>query len=265
LLSVRLTGGETGAEIEDMAARIAKQFYEYGSTEDGVRVAHSDDWTDDVARRTYRAAVNKDVDSTIVTKGVGDVPLFAHTPTGRMLIQFKTFALASHQRAFIRGMQEAPAGMISGTIMATTIGMMIYYLKAVEANRTEDISDNPGRWIAEGLDRSGMFAVAFEANNTIEKALGIGAYGALQSLFPGSSQGGKASRYMTRSTAAALTGPTGDFIDTLVKVTQGALNGDLKESDVNAIRRLAPFATLPYFRYLVDHFVVPEAKRAVAD
>lgn len=250
---------------EDMAARIAKEFDAHGSTEDGVRVAHTDDWTDDLARRTYRAAVNKDVDSTIVSKGVGDIPLFAHTPTGRMLIQFKSFALASHQRAFIRGMQEAPAGMISGTIMATTIGMMIYYLKAVEANRTEDISDNPGRWIAEGLDRSGMFAVAFEANNTIEKALGIGAYGALQSLFPDSSQGGKASRYMTRSTAAALTGPTGDFIDTLVKVTQGALDGDMKESDVNAIRRLAPFATLPGIRSLVEYMAMPAARQAAAD
>lgn len=252
---------------EDMASRIAKQFEQHGSTEDGVRVAHTDDWSDDLARRTYRAAVNKDVDSTIVSKGVGDVPLFAHTPTGRMLIQFKSFALASHQRAFIRGMQEAPAGMVSGTILATTIGMMIYYLKAVEANRLDDISDNPnpGRWIAEGLDRSGMFAVAFEINDTIEKALGIGAYGALQSLFPDSSQGGKASRYMTRSTAAALTGPTGDFIDTLVKVTQGALDGDLKESDVNAIRRLAPFATLPGIRSLVEYMVMPGAREAVAN
>jgi hypothetical protein len=143
--------------------------------------------------------------------------------------------------------------------------MMVYWLKSIESNRAEDLSDNPGRWIAEGLDRSGMFAIAFEANNTIEKALGIGAYGALQGMFPSSEQGGKASRYMVRSTAAALTGPTGDFIDTLVKVTQGVTKGDLKESDVNAIRRLAPFATLPGIRSLTEYMVLPEAKKAVAD
>lgn len=249
---------------EDMAQRIAKEFEAHGSTESGVRVANSEEWADEAARRAYRAAINKDVDSTIVTKGIGDVPLFAHTPTGRMLLQFKSFALASNQRAFIRGMQEAPAGVVSGSILATTIGMMIYYLKSIESNRAEDLSDNPGRWIAEGLDRSGMFAVAFEANNTIEKALGIGAYGALQSLFPNAEQGGKSSRYMVRSTAAALTGPTGDFIDTIVKVTQGVTRGDMKESDVNAIRRLAPFATLPGIRSIVEYMIMPEAREAVA-
>jgi len=246
---------------EDMAARIAKEFDAHGETIDGVRVANTDEWTDDLARRTYRAAINKDVDSNIVTKGVGDTPLFSHTPVGRAVLQFKSFALASHQRAFIRGMQESPAGVVSGTLTATAIGMLIYYLKAVESNRVDKLSDNPGHWIAEGLDRSGMFAVAFEANNTVEKALGIGAYGALESLFPSANQGGKASRYMTRSTAAALTGPTGDFIDTLVKITQAATNGQIKESDVNAMRRLAPFATLPGIRSIVEYLALPAAKR----
>jgi hypothetical protein len=68
-----------------------------------------------------------------------------------------------------------------------------------------------------------------------------------------------------RSTTAALTGPTGDFIDTMVKVTQAITNGDLKESDVNAIRRLAPFSTLPGIRSIVEYMVMPEAKKAVAN
>ena len=40
--------------------------------------------------------------------------------------------------------------------------MFIYWMKSVESNRIEDVSDNPGRWLAEGLDRSGIFTVAFE-------------------------------------------------------------------------------------------------------
>ena len=47
---------------------------------------------------------------------------------------------------------------------------------------------------------------------------GIGAYGAFESLFPGASQGGTASRYLVRSPSATLMGPTGDFIDTIVRV-----------------------------------------------
>lgn len=256
---------------EDMANRIARQFAAYGDT-DGIRLANTEDWDDPVAVRAFRAAINKDVDSIIVTKGVGDVPLWQHTPLGRTVLQFKSFALASHQRAFMRGLQAAElgvdggrAGQLAGLISSAAIGMFIYWLKSVESNRTEDLSDNPGRWIAEGVDRSGLFSVAFEVNNTMEKAFGIGAYAALQSLFPDKEQSGKASRYMVRSVTASFTGPTGDFVDTLAKVANSLTNGDLKESDVNAIRRLAPGGTLPGIRSVLEYGIVPEAREAVAD
>ncbi|MBN9306836.1 MAG: hypothetical protein BGO82_05965 [Devosia sp. 67-54] len=248
-----------------MAERIAKQFEAHGTTEDGdIRVANSDDWSDEWARRVYRAAINKDVDTTIITKGVGDVPLFFNTPTGRLLGQFKSFTLASHQRALMRGLQERPMGMVSGVLVSTGIGMLIYYLKSVESNRTADLSNNPGRWIAEGLDRSGIFAIAFEANNTIEKAFGIGAYGALAAAFPGADQDGKASRYIARSTAAALTGPTGDLVDGLVRAVQAIKgSGDgLSKGDITAFKRLIPGATLPGIRSLVEYLGAPAAEAA---
>lgn len=249
-----------------MAERIANQFETHGSTEGGnVRVAGTDAWDDDWARRVYRAAINKDVDSTIVMKGVGDIPLFMNTPAGRMLGQFKGFALASHQRALMRGLQERPMGFVSGTMLAATVGMMIYYLKSVESNRAGDISNNPGRWIAEGLDRSGIFSIAFEANNTIEKAFGIGAYGALAAAFPGAAQDGKSSRYSMRSTAAALTGPTGDLIDGAIRAAQGikgAGNG-FTAGDISSIRRLVPGATLPGIRSLVEYLGMPAVEQAM--
>lgn len=252
----------------DMAERIGGQFARHGTTEDGgIRVANTDDWDDEIARRTYRAAVNKDVDSTIVTKGVGDVPLFSHTPTGRLLLQFKSFALASHQRALMRGLQERQMGFVAGSMVAVAAGMMIYWLKSLESNRIEDISDNPGRWIAEGIDRSGMLSIAFEVNNTVEKAFGIGAYGALAAAFPGAEQSGKSSRYSMRSTAAALTGPTGDLIDTAIRAGQaikGAADG-WTEGDINSIRRLIPGATLPGIRSLVEYLGVPAVQEALAN
>jgi hypothetical protein len=150
-------------------------------------------------------------------------------------------------------------------MFATMAGMLAYYLKSVEANRTDDISDNPGRWIAEGLDRSGLFSIAFEANNTIEKAFGIGAYGALAAAFPGATQEGKASRYAMRSTAATLTGPTGDLIDTAIRAAQAIKgSGDgFTEGDINSIKRLLPGATLPGIRSLVEYLGVPAVEQAV--
>jgi hypothetical protein len=250
---------------EGMAARIQRQFDKHGTIEDGgIRVAHTDDWDDEVARRTYRAAIIKDVESIVVTKGVGDVPLFAHTPTGRMLLQFKGFAMASHQRALMRGLQERPMGFVAGTMMATTVGMMVYWLKSMEANRAEDISDNPGRWIAEGLDRSGMFSIAFEANNTVEKAFGIGAYGAFAKLFPEADQSGKASKYLQRGVVESLMGPTGALVDGIVAAGNAMKpDGQWSEGEINSIKRMLPGATLPGIRSLVEYVGMPAAVEAL--
>lgn len=241
-----------------MAGRIARQFEKHGTTEDGgVRVAHTDEWDDDIARRTYRAAINKDVDSTIVSKGVADIPLRMNTPTGRLVMQFKSFAIASHQRVLMRGLQERPTGFVAGVMMAATAGMMIYYLKSVEANRVEDLNldnPNPGRWIAEGLDRSGIFSVAFEVNNTVEKAFSIGAYGALAALFPDADQSGKASKYAQRGVVESLLGPTAALIDTAVAAGNAMKpDGKWTQSEINSLKRLVPGTTLPGIRSLVEY------------
>ena len=45
---------------------------------------------------------------------------------------------------------------------------------------------------------------------------------------------------------------------------QGNYTG-LNEGDVNAIRRLMPFATLPVIRSIVEYGVMPSAREAAAD
>jgi hypothetical protein len=248
---------------QSMAERIAKQFADHGQEIDGVKVASTEDWTDDVARRTYRAAVAKDVDSIIITKGIGDVPLFARRPTGRALLQFKGFALASHQRALIRGLQEDKLNTLSGLIAMSTIGMFIYWLKSVESNRLEDISDNPGRWIAEGLDRSGFLAIPFEINNTAEKFGVPGVYTGMQAMFPEATQKAPASRYAVRSVVDSLFGPTFGLIKDAADMIGATAKMDLTPADINTMRRLTPGASLPVIRSLVEYGVLPELKEAV--
>ena len=242
-----------------MAERIARQFEAHGLEDGGVRVANSSDWDDDWARRVFRAAVAKDTDTTIVTKGIGDIPLWMNTPAGKLVGQFRSFALSSHQRVLMRGLQERPAAMVSGIIFSMMMGMLVYALKSAESNRLDDLSTNPSRWVLEGLDRSGIFSVFFEANNVMERALGVGAYGAFASLFPDADQDGKSSRYAMRSEAAALLGPSADLVDTAVRAVwaiKGSGDG-LSEGDVNSIRRLLPYASLPGIRSLVEWEGVP--------
>lgn len=262
---------------EDMAARVAKQFQTHGETLEGVRVANTEDWTDDIARRAYYAAINKDVDTTIVTKGVGDVPLFAQTTIGRAAIQFKSFALASNQRVLMRGLQESPARFVGGMVGMTTIGMFIYMLKQIEAGR--EVSNNPGNWVAEGLDRSGIFSIGFEINNMMEK-LGVpgvyaGAAGAARAINPSFDKREPASRFAVRGTAESLAGPSFGLINDVASIFSIAAKsgtdavgitedeGKLSPSDVSAMRRLLPFASLPYWRWAIDNFGMPALKEQV--
>lgn len=62
----------------------------------------------------------------------------------------------------------ASTRLIGGVAGMATIGAFLYALKQIESGRP--ISDNPGTWIAEGLDRSGIFTAAFEIDNALEKA-----------------------------------------------------------------------------------------------
>jgi hypothetical protein len=39
----------------------------------------------------------------------------------------------------------------------------------------------------------------------------------------------------------------------------------MTEGDVGTVRRLMPFASLPYWRWLIDGVLVPEAIEAVRD
>lgn len=261
--------GITDGEAEEISRQIAK----HGQLEQGIRIGNSDQWDAtpraQAAVRAWRAAIVKDIDSTIVTRGLGDAPLWGHTPLGRVVLQFRSFTLASHQKATILGLQERPAGVISGLITSTAIGMLIYYLKTMEGG--QQLSDNPARWVDEGLDRSGLFSLMFDVNNTMERATGIGAYSAMARLFPDKSQQGKASRYATRSISSTFLGPTGDFADTLIRTlaaVKGTTHPDgttthFTQSDVNAIRRMVPGGTLPVIRSMLDFYAMPKISEAV--
>jgi hypothetical protein len=245
---------------QSMAERIAKQFTKHGEDVDGVKVANTEKWTDQVARRTYRAAMNKDVDSIIVTKGVADTPLFANTPTGRALLQFKSFALASHQRILLRGLQEDQSRFLGGMAAMTAIGMMVTYLKALSGNRTEkqsSISENPGWWIGEGLDRSGVLAVPMELANTFEKFTGVNP---IKSPMKMGDQGDALSqKNQNRNEIGSMLGPTvglaQDAITAAAIPKRVAAGEDVTQGQKNAAERLLPFNSYAGLRQMLRYIV----------
>lgn len=223
-----------------------------------IRVPGTESWLDTEARSIFRAAMNKDVDSTIVTRGYGDIPVFANTPTGKLLIQFRSFALASHQRVLMRGIQENHAGVYLGALSTILGGMMVYALKQLEQNK--EMSDNPGSWIAEGLDRSGLFTLFFEVNNAWEKLGAPGVYRGLARLSPDASQKQPASRFSARTAIAGFMGPSPGLLEELAQVASVPFKKDIAESDITSASRVLPGRTLPVFRSFLDYKILPYLK-----
>jgi hypothetical protein len=181
------------------------EFAQHGETLDGVRVANTGKWADGEAVRAYRAAVSKEVDSVVVTRSVGDVPLFANTPLGKALLQFRTYNLASHQRVLLRGMQEGPGALHEhdgrhdvrwpAFRMAARLCVGRRALRAVPA-----AAENPGYLIGEALDASGFFALPIEAAATVDTMTGINPIkDPLMAAFPDAPQNGQGAPHRRRS------------------------------------------------------------------
>lgn len=252
-------------DAEELGALFAK----HGQKEGSVYIANTEKWVPEGAAmrkeydavRKFRAAVNKEVDTTIITKGIGDTPLLMDHPIASAILQFKSFMLASHQRMLLRATTDEMAGALSGLMTLVGVGMMTYMFKQLETGR--ELSDNPGKWVAEGIDRSGALAMFTEYNNIAEKLGFPGYYTALQGMFPNADQSAPASRYAQRNLVGSALGPSFGFASDLVTST-GAVNrfigdtvkgedAELSDSEVRTLKGLIPGQNLPIIKSILHY------------
>lgn len=207
----------------------------------GLRTARTEAWGDGDAIEAIRAALLKEVDSTIVTPGAGDKPLWMSTPWGKTVGQFKSFSMSAMGRTTARGLQQRDAAALQGMVMMVTLGMLSYYVKT----RDEDIDwDNPAVWIKEGVDRSGIAGWIFEAMNTQEKIMG--GFGVNTAI------GSPSARYMSRNATGALLGPTFGLGEDALKLLSNIGKGEWSAADTHRIRKLLPLQNLFYLRWMFD-------------
>lgn len=229
---------------ESMLKRIADQFKRHGEDLDGMLTGHSHLWDDRVVRETFQAAVLKDVRTTVITPGIGDTPLMMSSELGKIVMQFKTFFFATHNRALVSGIQSGDASFYYGALLQVALGSLVYILKAKMAGR--DINTEPANLVKEGLDWSGMMGWLGEPNNVLENLSG-GTYG-MSAMFGGP----PASRYQSRNGIGALLGPTFDLGGDIKNITSGVLNGEFDDREVRSVRKVFPFQNLFYLSPLLN-------------
>ena len=110
-------------------------------------------------------------------------------------------------------------------------------------------AQNPGYLIGEGLDMSGLFTIPFEIANTVEKLTQPSGFSfnpiktPMMAAFPGRSQQGESTRFMSRDPLTAVLGPSAGLPMTAAK----ALGGDFKSAS-----QLIPFGTYPGMREAIQ-------------
>jgi hypothetical protein len=184
---------------------------------------------------------------------------------GKLVFQFKSFALASHQRILIAGLQERPHRLAEAMVFATGIGMMISYLKHAERgdfDEADRLMSNPGLWIANGLDRSGILAIPFEIS-TVEKLGGKGGVSAAQAIAGDKDRGGSSSRYASRGLRRAVGGPSVGLFEDLHTLALQASGGDFNKAGTNALLQQIPGDTLPEVRSAIHFGIKPALVDAV--
>ncbi len=214
-------------------------FTKNNKTDDGAYFA---DWTNwDIKTRgqrealeQFQASITKEIDSIIIVPGLGDKPLIAQTPLGKLLLQFKTFQMAATNRLLYSGIQRRDdINMYLGVISMLGMGAMSYVAASLFKGKEPDLSfSNLSR---EAVDKSGLLGIWSELGNIAAKQAGFGG----------------TSRYQTRDWIGALSGPTAGAISEVLGIARKTKDAATDEAeftskDAQKIQRLMPFQNLFY-------------------
>lgn len=221
---------------------IAKEFEKHGDTikqgSGKLLLSRAYDWDDVNLAEKFKAVLTKEVDTTVITPGVGDKPLWFSSEVGKTLFQFKSFVVASLNRGLIPSLQQNDAKMYAGVVSQVALGMFAYQL--TQFVKGEELSSDPQQLIKEGVDRSGVVAVLTTGLGTVETVLGTNIVGP------------QLSRYEQRSKLEGLLGPSWGTFEKMQRVSSATLAGDWDEGTVGAARRLIPAQNLFYLRQLFN-------------
>jgi hypothetical protein len=231
---------------EDMARRIAVQFEKHGEKTKHNFMANTAKWEDDAAVDAFGAALNKDINITIVTPGLGDTPLWMSTELGSTFAQFKKFAISATQRMLMRGMQEKDLDFLFGSMLLMGSGMLIDKIYTEFRFGRDYSKQSLTTKLLNAFDRSGLAGIYTDINKAIEtltdNRIGIGP------LVGESKPFGSSNRWK----AGTIGGPTGGQIYNIFDILYDVGGNQYNHHTAKNVRRLIPFQNVWYLDWLFD-------------
>ncbi|HEX2242218.1 MAG TPA: hypothetical protein VHK27_02975, partial [Gammaproteobacteria bacterium] len=200
---------------------------------------------DKEAVQAFRAALGGEVNNLIITPGA-ERPLWVDESLGgRMLAQFKSFAMSSTSKTLMAGLQQRDMAFVNGVMVSLALGALSYYLWAVSAggkSYTEMMNAGPDKWADEAIQRSGVLTVFGEIQRIGERIPLTQPYTSFS--------GTRSTRRGGGGLVEALAGPSFDFGSTLADILTNI--DDPTKSTVHDVRTLMPYQNLFLFRQALD-------------
>jgi hypothetical protein len=231
---------------QDMARRIATQFEKHGEKTKHNFMANTAKWEDEAAVDAFGAALNKDINITIVTPGLGDTPLWMSTELGSTFAQFKKFAISATQRMLMRGMQEKDLDFLFGSMLLMGSGMLIDKIYTEFRFGRDYSKQSLTTKLLNAFDRSGLAGIYTDINKAIEtltdNRIGIGPAVGESKPF------GSSNRWK----AGTIFGPTGGQIYNIFDILYDVGGNQYNHHTAKNVRRLIPFQNVWYLDWLFD-------------
>lgn len=243
-----------------------------------LRFGALSEWQDQEAARLVANALNKDVASTIIRPRLGDKSRLSENPVVQVILQFQNFAFSSalrtltlaEQRLRADGLASVEAARIAaGFTMMASLGMTSTYMYAwlkdqaasdEKKDNVRKLEENPGMWIANGIERSGITGMFGYYNSLWERMGGTGANKSFSAAMGDpSQQNDMRGRWLTREPLQILAGPTLSQANDLIKL-QGMVWNPGTKKDVQTYREALPWQNHFVVRQLLDRWQEDIAK-----
>jgi len=251
-------------------------------------IGRFDEWGDKEIAGRFRAAINAESFNNVVAPHFSDKMALAGTPMGQLILQFRRFMLSNQMRIVGRNLQLARiddagakrASVYGGLFGLVMMGAVVDATKHALGTTTitggnvdldhnafdriiQDWEKNPGSALYNSLDRSGVFGVAFEGSNMLEK-LGLpNVRGGMSHLLRDENKEKGSARFQNRGAFESVFGPTAGLFEDTMKFGSFVTGlGDqylgsgeapnFNRSDFRKAKRLIPFATAPGLQQLMN-------------
>lgn len=256
-IDLLINGGGTADEIarattrlaelgfnEDLARRVWDEVQAGGGGKvNGIWLPNTEDWADAEAKRAFRAAIRQANNNTIITPGL-EIPLVANSSMAmRLLFQFKSFALASHTKSLMAGLQQKDMAIVNGMLSSLALGALSYYIWAqtVGGDAVKEMQEaDLDRWLDEMIARAGFTGAFAEVQRIAERIPLTAPYANFS--------GERTTRRAGSSLVEALLGPSFDTANTTANVLAGI--DDPTQATVRQFFDLLPFNNVFYLRQL---------------